>query len=418
MDDETAAPFARAALMNSVLAPYVAQYCCYLRNRRYAAQTRHIYLGCVAHFSRWLAAEGLGLEEANEQAGRRFVSTHLPHCDCPPPVRRKPHEVRAALSHLHRVLRSCGARAAPPPGDTGPIASELAAFDRYMGAVRGLAASTRWQRVRIVGAFLAGRFGDGPLALAELTTAELSRFVLGTGDDKGRSAGTVRVMAGALRCYLRFHGLAGDPVAALAETIPAAAHWRLATLPDVLSPAEIDQLLGSFGEAVPSRKRAYAMVRCLVDLGLRAGEVARLQLDDLDWRAGTLRVAQGKSRRTDLLPLPVETGHAIADYLRAERPPTTNRAVFVRHVAPYDEPIRANAVQRAVREAYRRCGWTRTRVHTLRHSVASRLLRQGRPLKEIADVLRHRSLDTSAIYAKVDDMRLAAVALPWAGRAE
>lgn len=315
------------------------------------------------------------------------------------------------------MLRSCGALTAPPPGDIGPIASELAAFDRYMGTVRGLAASARRQRIRIVGAFLTERFGDGPLALAELTTAELSCFVLGSGDGRGRTAGTVQVMAGALRCYLRFHGLAGDPVGALAETIPAAAHWRLASLPDVLSPVEIDQLLGSFGEAVPSRKRAYAMVRCLADLGLRAAEVARLQLDDLDWRAGTLRVAQGKSRRTDLLPLPVETGRAIADYLHGERPPTANRTIFVRHVAPYDEPIGTGAVQRAVREAYRRCGWSRTRVHTLRHSVASRLLRQGRPLKEIADVLRHRSLDTSAIYTKVDDVRLTAVALPWPGRA-
>jgi integrase/recombinase XerD len=128
-------------------------------------------------------------------------------------------------------------------------------------------------------------------------------------------------------------------------------------------------------------------------------------------------VAQGKSRRTDVLPLPAETGRAIADYLRTERPPTMNRAVFVRHVAPYDKPIRTDVVRRAVLAAYRRCGWTRTRVHVLRHSVASRLLRQDAPLKEIADVLRHRSLDTSAIYAKVDDARLATVALPWPGRA-
>jgi len=286
-----------------------------------------------------------------------------------------------------------------------------------MSAVRGLAGNTRRQRVRIVGAFLAERFGQGPLALAELTTVELRRFVLGTSHRQQRSPGSVQVMAGALRCYLRSRALAGDPAGALAETIPAAAHWRLASLPDVLSQAEVDQLLGSCGEAVASRKRAYAMVRCMVDLGLRAGEVARLQLDDLDWRGGTLCISQGKSRRTDLLPLPVETGSAIADYLRAERPQTANRAVFVRHVAPYDEPIMTGVVQRAVREAYRRCGWTRTRVHTLRHSVASRLLRQGRPLKEIADVLRHRSLDTSAIYTKVDDVRLVAVALPWPGRA-
>lgn len=318
------------------------------------------------------------------------------------------------MSHLHRVLRACGALPALP-GCAGPIGPELAAFDRHMDTVRGLAASTRRQRVRIVGGFLAERFGSGPLALADVTAADLSRFVLGSG--KGRSAGTIRVMAGALRCYLRFHGLAGDPVGALAGTIPTAAHWRLAGLPDVFSQAQIDQLLGSFDETVPSCKRAYAMVRCLADLGLRAGEVTRLRLDDLDWQAGTLRVAQGKSRRTDVLPLPVETGRAIADYLRAERPQTTSRAVFVRHVAPYDEPLKRGVVQRAVLEAYRRCGWTHTRVHTLRHSVASRLLRQGTPLKEIADVLRHRSLDTSAIYAKVDDVRLAAVALPWPGRA-
>lgn len=418
MNDETTAPVARAVLMNSVFGPYLAQYCCYLRDKRYALGTRHTYLGCVAHFARWIAAERLGLEEADEQAGRRFVSNHLPHCDCPPPVSRKRDDVKAALSHLHRVLRSCGALAAASSSNIGPITSELAAFDRYMGAVRGLAANTRRQRVRIVGAFLTERFGDGPLALADLTTADLRRFVLGSGDDRGWSAGTVQVMAGALRCYLRFRGLAGDPVGAMAETIPAAAHWHLASLPDVLSPAEIDQLLGSFNEAVPSRKRAYAMVRCLADLGLRAAEVARLQLDDLNWQAGTLRIAYGKSRRTDLLPLPVATGRAIAEYLHGERPSTTNRAVFVRHVAPYDEPIGPGAVRRTVREAYRRCGWTRTRVHILRHSVASRLLRQGRPLKEIADVLRHRSLDTSAIYAKVDDVRLTAVALPWPGRTE
>ena len=414
MDNETAAPVARAALTGSVLGPYVAQYCGYLRDRRYAAQTRHIYLGCIAHFAHWLAAERFGPEGADEHAGRRFIGGHLPHCDCPPPVRRKPHEIRAALSHLHRVLRACGALPALP-GCAGPIGSELTAFDRHMDAVRGLAASTRRQRVQVVGRFLAERFGSGPLALADVTAADLSRFVLGSG--KRRSAGTIRVMAGALRCYLRFRGLAGDPVGALAGTIPTAAHWRLAGLPDVFSQAQIDQLLGSFDETVPSCKRAYAMVRCLADLGLRAGEVARLRLDDLDWRAGTLRVAQGKSRRTDVLPLPVETGRAIADYLRAERPQTTSRAVFVRHVAPYDEPLKRGVVRRAVLEAYRRCGWTHTRVHTLRHSVASRLLRQGTPLKEIADVLRHRSLDTSAIYAKVDDVRLAAVALPWPGRA-
>ena len=106
MNDETTAPVARAVLMNSVFGPYLAQYCCYLRDKRYALGTRHTYLGCVAHFARWIAAERLGLEEADEQAGRRFVSNHLPHCDCPPPVSRKRDDVKAALSHLHRVLEA------------------------------------------------------------------------------------------------------------------------------------------------------------------------------------------------------------------------------------------------------------------------------------------------------------------------
>jgi integrase len=157
------------------------------------------------------------------------------------------------------------------------------------------------------------------------------------------------------------------------------------------------------------------MTRCLTDLGLRCGETVSLRLEDVDWVAGTIRVAGTKTRRVDLLPLPAETGAAIATYLRDERPPTSNRAIFVRHVAPFDAPIGKGAVQRAVLAAYRRCGWTRTRVHILRHSVASRLLRAGTPMKEIADVLRHRSLDTSAIYTKVDLARLAAVALPWPG---
>jgi len=159
------------------------------------------------------------------------------------------------------------------------------------------------------------------------------------------------------------------------------------------------------------------MVRCLVDLGLRSSEVVRLGLDDIDWQVGTVRLGKAKSRRVDILPLPRETGRAISSYLVSERPPTANRAVFVRHVAPYDEPIGTGVVQRAVREAYLRCCLPHTRVHILRHSVASRLLSAGTPLKEIADVLRHRSLDTAAIYTKVDTARLSAVALPWPGSA-
>ena len=159
------------------------------------------------------------------------------------------------------------------------------------------------------------------------------------------------------------------------------------------------------------------MVRCAVDLGLRTNEVARLNLDDIDWSAGTIRIGPSKSRRVDVLPLPQATGGAIAAYLRSERPRTANRRVFVRHRAPVDKPISSAVVRHAIRAAYRRAGLPHTRVHLLRHTLASRLLTEGGTLKEVADILRHRALDTSLIYAKIDTARLSAVALPWPGSA-
>src|SRR5690606_32729068 len=143
----------------------------------------------------------------------------------------------------------------------------------------------------------------------------------------------------------------------LLKAIPRAPHWRLASLPDVLSSAQIDMLLASFDTTLPSGRRAYAMVRCVTDLGLRCAEVVKLSIDDIDWGNGTVRIARSKTNFTDSLPLPRTTGEAIADYLRYERPQTTSRALFIRHVAPYDVPIQAGVAKRAVIEAFHRCGW-------------------------------------------------------------
>jgi len=211
--------------------------------------------------------------------------------------------------------------------------------------------------------------------------------------------------------------LSGARVDHLLPVIASPANWRLAPLPQTLSRNEVGRVLDAFPPELPSHLRGYAMVRCLVDLGLREREVVSLELDDIDWEAGTLRIRKGKSRRMDVLPLPHTTGQAIAVYLRSERPTTVNRCVFVRHVAPTDEPIRPDVVRNTVRQAYRRCGLPYTRVHILRHTLASRLLETGGTLKEVADMLRHRELDTAMIYAKVDTRRLAAVAMPWPGRA-
>jgi site-specific recombinase XerD len=398
-------------LRRSILEPHVSRYTAYLCDCRYAKQTQHSYLCAVAHFAHWLTLKKMSLSQLGDLTVTQFLSHHLPHCHCPDPVLRSAPEIRAALRHLLAVLRTHGVVRHP---NGGSLSVELACFDRYMLQVRGLAANTRRQRVLILRRFLGRQPSGESVDVGKICSADIRDFVLP--NHSPCNAGTVAVLGGALRCYLRFRALKGDEVQPLLDAVPRAAQWRLASLPEVLSEQEVHTLLHSFEKLPHSAKRAYAMVRCLIDLGLRAAEVVRLQLDDINWKEGKIDLPRGKSRRGEILPLPQATGQAIVDYLRTERPATTNRAVFVRHVAPYDQPIGPGVVQRAVREAYQRCGWAHSRVHILRHSLASRLLRQGAPLKEIADLLRHRSLDTATIYTKVDGRRLEAVALPWPGR--
>ena len=403
----------RLWLEDSILQPYVSRYGTHLCRGRYAPSTQRVYLCCVAHFAQWLTAERCSLNAIGGAMVARFLSEHLPVCSCPYPVRRLHHELRAALAQLLEVLRADGIGVQDSASST-TVAHELARFDKHMRDVWGLADSTRRQRERIVGEFLLFHFSDEPITMSKIGANAARRFVLG---DPGRSPGTIRVIGGAVGCYLRFRSMSGDRVSQLEAAIPRVAHWRLASLPEVLTDAELDELLQSFDQPFPSRRRAYAMTRCLIDLGLRSSEVVNLRLEDINWAEGTISLIGSKGRRADVLPLLSATGTAIAAYLREERPETSNRAIFVRHVAPYDAPIEKGVVKRAVLAGYRRCGWTRTGVHILRHSMASRLLRTGVPMKDIADVLRHRSLDTSAIYAKVDLTKLSAVALPWPGSA-
>jgi site-specific recombinase XerD len=343
----------------------------------------------------------------------RFLDGHLPRCSCPPPVRRCRHEARAALRHLLALLRDAGIIVKCHVSNA--VEEELRRFDEHMHHVKGLAQNTRAPRLRILRRFLLQRSCSAPGELTPLNPADLRRFI--EQQLQRWSPASAGNLVGALRCYLRFRALCGEQVTHLLPVIASPANWRLAPLPETLSSSDVDRLLASFGPEVPHRLRAYAMARCVVDLGLRAQEVVGLTLDDVDWRAGTIRIGQNKSRRIDVLPLPHATGKAIASYLRLERPRTTNRRVFVRHVAPIDEPIGPGVVRRAIHEAYRRSGIAHTRVHVLRHTLAGRLLDRGGTLKEVADMLRHRDLDTSLIYTKIDTARLTAVALPWPGSA-
>lgn len=186
-------------------------------------------------------------------------------------------------------------------------------------------------------------------------------------------------------------------------------------MPHTLTTAEVKQLLDSFKLVRRWPKRGYAIVRCALDLGLRAGEIARLTIRDIDWRGGTMTLRGTKSFRQNILPLPVATGQALADYLQKERPPTSNPAIFVRRLGSHDQPITSCATQKVITRAFRRSGLPHSGSHALRHTLARRLVENGSSLKEVADLLRHRSLNTTLIYAKLDTPKLSMVPLPWPG---
>ena len=296
----------------------------------------------------------------------------------------------------------------------GLVGKELSRYDEYMDHVRGLAPKTRSMALRVVGRLLTSQFGDGPVKIAAIKPEHVRDFFAEQAKlySKPANAGTV---VAALRGYFRYRASRGDALHGLVGVLAYPANWQLSSLPKTLTAEEVEQLVGALGQSGRSMRRADAIVRCALDLGLRSGEVAQIGLDDIDWRAGTITLRHTKGRREDVLPLPVATGKAIAAYLKHERPKTDSRAVFVRYNAPRGWPVGPDLVRKAIRQAYARAGLPYTRSHLLRHTMANRLLAAGSSLKEVADVLRHRSLNTTMIYAKLDSRKLIEVALPWPG---
>lgn len=293
------------------------------------------------------------------------------------------------------------------------IAVELRRYDDHLRGARGLAAKTRRARCRFVGLLLRRKYGEGPVNLAKLRSADVRRF-LASQLERNPSHALASQLASALRSYLRYRTVCGDSVAHVIAAISSPVQWKLASLPRALKQDEVQRLLGAFPHG-RWPKRGYAIVRCALDMGLRAGEVAKLSIGDIDWRAGAVTLKGTKSRRQDILPLPMATGQALADYLEHERPATSSPAIFVRRCDSRDIPITTDAVQKVIRRACRRAGLPDSGSHVLRHTLACRLVENGSSLKEVADVLRHRSLETTRIYAKLDTPNLSGVALPWPG---
>lgn len=303
------------------------------------------------------------------------------------------------------------ARSSAVPSD--PIADELRRYDDHLRDVRGLSAGTRHNRCRIVERLLRKKFSGGVINMAMLRAVDVRRFIARQlGDSPSHSAAAQ--VATALRSYLRYRTICGDSVGGLNAVISSPVQWKLASLPRALKPDEVQRLLAALPYGRKPR-RGYAIVRCALDMGLRAGEIANLLIDDIDWLKGIVTLKGTKSRRQDTLPLPMATGQALADYLQHERPASSSRAIFLCRRDSRDVPVTTYVIQNVIRRACQRAGLPGNGSHVLRHTLACRLVENGGSLKEVADVLRHRSLETSRIYAKLDTPNLADVALPWPG---
>ncbi len=394
-------------------ASLVARYVGRLVDSGYSPSTRKRYIGALSHFLYWLKLRGHTVEEIDAQLVRGYLDRHLPRCRCARWCGRTRASASQALAQLGAMLRTGGFAPWRLSPKAQAVEVELAAFARHLSETCGLTEGTRRGYLWPVRRFLQQHFTLRP-GIGMPTPEEVRQFIRGF--SARRKPISMRSIQVPLRSYLRFKALDGANVEPLIQAIPRVVRWRLSDLPRTLTEAQIQRLLGAVDLHRPKGLRDYAMLRCLVDLGLRAGEVARLQLDNLDWRAGMVSIA-GKGRRVQVLPLPATMGSAISEYLRHGRPSVQSRAVFVRARAPLNRPAKTSTVTTAVREAATRCGLPRRLrgTHVLRHSFATHLLQRGVPFKLIADILGHRNLNTTAIYAKVDLPALRRVALPWPG---
>jgi integrase/recombinase XerD len=400
---------------NSDLSTHIAECLDELVDRGYAELTVDQYRGSLRHFYHWVTRDKIDWRGRGEASVQRFLTVHLPSCDCAGRHRHDRLSLSAALHHLLRFLRTHGHTTARAP-EANTIEEEVQRFDVYLDKICGLAPMTRRSRRDSVRRFLFAHFARGPIDLANCRPRQIRQFI--TSATQGWAPSSIATLCGALRSYLRFRALWGDSTDALKAAVPSVAQWRETSLPSALTEVEIERFLGAFDRRTTEGRRDYAMALCLADLGLRAGEVARIQLEDLNWRSGTLQLKGTKGRRIDELPLPIRTGQAIVQYLQRRTARLSNRALFVRRRPPLDAQLTVNIVYSVMRQAYARAGiakpWSGT--HCLRHSLACHLVNAGVPLKGIADVLRHRSLNTTTIYAKTNIAQLAAVALPWPGR--
>jgi site-specific recombinase XerD len=314
------------------------------------------------------------------------------------------------LDRLLQYLEHEGVRAASAVPAT-PVEELVQRYRRWLVGDRGLAEATVERYVKLARLFLTQRSTELVHSVENLTGTDIVAFLLQESDRL--SVGSVKGRVAELRSLLKFLYLQGLTPRPLATVVPPVAGWRDTGVPKAIPAADVQLLLGGCDRSHPTGVRDFAMLMLVARLGLRSAEVARLELGDIDWRAGQI-ILRGKASRQEGMPLPVDVGEALTAYLTQARPSTRIRQVFLAAKAPM-RPIAPGLVSDVTHRACDRAGLPRIGAHRLRHSLATEMLRRGATIVEVSQVLRHRDLATTAIYAKVDYAALRAVARPWPG---
>jgi integrase/recombinase XerD len=395
-------------LRSGPLSPYFDSFAGVLAGLGYARRTAGAQFGVLARMGRWLDRSALTVTDLEERIVHRFLDEEKHHG-------RRGRGDRATLRRFLDHLRHEQVIPVPEPViDAHPLALLTRRYAQYLREERGLHPVTVHNYLPFVQRFLAERFVDTPLVLSQLKASDASAFILRHA--RALSLGRAKLMVTVLRSFLRFLLQHGEIAIDLTAAVPAVSGWRQASVPQYLGAPDVQRLLDDCPRHTAVGRRNYAILLLLARLGLRAGEVVALQLDDVDWRVGEL-VVRGKGSVQDRLPLFPDVGEAMATYVRQDRPRCASRQVFIRARAPHRGFVSLAAVSTIVERAVERAGLRPPirGAHLLRRSLATGMLQRGASMTEIGQVLRHRAAATTEIYAKVDFEGLRALAQRWPG---
>ena len=401
----------RTRLRAGPAAPYLEDLATTLTEQQYRSTTICSYLNAADVFGRWLEGQGLCFGEVDDELVDSYV-TKLGRRKC---VGRTNGRMPVAAHGVRRFverLREQGVIVARSPG--GTTRDEwLVPYGIHLERL-GLSSGTRRIYMHFAESLLDQSFGGASLDGKALTTEKIGVFVR---DQASRlKSSSCRAPVTATRAFLRYLTMRGLVSATIVSAVPTIRQWKLAELPKYVTEDEVARVLASC-EATPVGRRDRAILKLLVRLGLRAGEVVQLQLDDMDWREGCIRIRAGKSARERMLPLLEDVAVDVIAYLRDGRPKSNDRAVFLRCRPPYRAFKNSDCVSSIATAHIKRAGIVRSHngAHIFRHTAATQMVSHGATFKQVADILGHRRLETTAIYAKLDLEKLASVAMPWPG---